>query len=214
MYKLSANIDAKDLVSVGTTFRRALRDFLPVLWRGIDADITDHVHQQWKGRSWQSLSGITQKLREDGLDREFGGDPNRPSHYYSQNSPSVNDPTGSRSFGWTLILRKDTSRFPGKFTGFRYTRDFGGSTRRGRMLRWFHFGATVTVTAKMRAFLHAIGIHLSPSTTELVRPPRPIYQQRELDRIVNTRTEQFATRLVQILDPSRRGIRFAIVRGT
>jgi len=35
------------------------------------------------------------------------------------------------------------------------------------------FGATIKVTPRMRAFLHAKGLHLKPSTKAIVIPPRP-----------------------------------------
>ena len=48
-----------------------------------------------------------------------------------------------------------------------------GPTRVAWYGRVHEFGAMIKVTAKMRGFLHSIGIHLKASTSQLHIPPRP-----------------------------------------
>jgi hypothetical protein len=50
------------------------------------------------------------------------------------------------------------------------------------------YGATINVTERMRAFLHANGIHLRASTTEMILPPRPWFWptwEKNKDKAVN-----------------------------
>ena len=55
------------------------------------------------------------------------------------------------------------------------------------------FGATITVTEKMRAYLHSIGIHLKPDTLSIVIPARaflrkPIFDgEKEIKNVITDR---------------------------
>lgn len=208
--------NAKDLVFTGTTFLRALRQFLPVLWATIDAEITAHIHQRFEGKNdWEDLHEPTLDLRTLALRGEAPrrGRSKKGRLYYDLHRPSVKSPLSPRAFGWTLITQKDVAEAPGKYSTFELKRDFAKGTNRGKLLRYWHFGTKTRVTPKVRAWLHAHGVHLSPRTTQLVRPPRPIYEPSAVDGIVQKRGEQWLDRLVGVLDPQGKGLRFLIVNG-
>jgi hypothetical protein len=64
------------------------------------------------------------------------------------------------------------------------------------------FGATIKVTPRMRAFLHAKGLHLKPSTKAIVIPPRPYVRpaweedQAEVEQIFRDEVQAEIGRLV------------------
>jgi len=52
------------------------------------------------------------------------------------------------------------------------------------------YGAIISVTPKMRGFLHSIGIHLKTSTTKIIIPPRP-FVEPSYTRKLNKFTENY-----------------------
>lgn len=220
--KLQAELkqNALDLVRAGKVFRRGLRDFLPILWSNVDRDITDHIHQRFEGKNdWEDLRPITMDLRVLGLSgraprqRSSRGRKLRPTLYYDRFRPSVRAPLSPRAFGWTTVTQRDVAELPGKAGVFQLTREFAKGTKKGDVLRYWHFGTRTRVTPKVRAWLHHHGVHLSPRTTELVRPARPVYDPKAVDTIVQRRGAQWLNRFVALLDPNERGLRFVVVNG-
>jgi len=47
------------------------------------------------------------------------------------------------------------------------------------------YGAIISVTPKMRAYLHSIGIHLKPSTKTITIPPRPFVEPAFQENLKN-----------------------------